>query len=34
LAAAAIVVFGALALRGYRLGDSLAQTQTNLGLKR
>jgi GPH family glycoside/pentoside/hexuronide:cation symporter len=34
LAAAAIVIFGALALLGYRLGDSIAETQANLGLKR
>ena len=33
LVAAAIISFGALVLRGYRLGDSLAETQANLGLK-
>ena len=34
LVAAAIVILGALALLGYRLGDSTAETQTNLELKR
>jgi glycoside/pentoside/hexuronide:cation symporter, GPH family len=33
LIAAAIIGLGALALRGYRLGDSIAETQANLGLK-
>jgi glycoside/pentoside/hexuronide:cation symporter, GPH family len=33
LVAAAIIGLGALALRGYRLGDSVAETQANLGLK-
>lgn len=33
LVAAAIIGLGALALRGYRLGDSIAETQANLGLK-
>ena len=33
LVAAVIISFGALVLRGYRLGDSLAETQANLGLK-
>ena len=33
LVAAAIIGLGALVLRGYRLGDSVAETQANLGLK-
>jgi glycoside/pentoside/hexuronide:cation symporter, GPH family len=33
LVAAAIISLGALVLRGYRLGDSIAETQANLGLK-
>jgi glycoside/pentoside/hexuronide:cation symporter, GPH family len=32
LAAAVIISLGALALRGYRLGDSVAETQANSGL--
>jgi glycoside/pentoside/hexuronide:cation symporter, GPH family len=31
LVAAAIIGLGALVLRGYRLGDSVAETQANLG---
>jgi glycoside/pentoside/hexuronide:cation symporter, GPH family len=34
LVAAAIISLGAVALRGYRLGDSVAETQANLEFKR
>jgi glycoside/pentoside/hexuronide:cation symporter, GPH family len=33
LVAGMIIGLGALVLRGYRLGDSIAETQANLGLK-